>query len=288
MARARFSFEVFPAKTPEGAARLETALGALSALGPDFISVTYGAGGSVRDRTVGLVRLLARRGDTPAAGHITCVGAPRAEVDAVLRDYWEAGVKRIVALRGDSLDGIGAPYAPHPDGYAYASDLIAGARDIADFDISVGCYPEAHPEARGLPHEIDNLKRKFDAGADRAISQFFFEPEMFLRFRDAVADAGAAKPVVPGLMLQPNFKGLARMSDLCGAFVPASVRRSYEGLEDDRAGRERVTADLVANICDKLMAEGVRAFHFYTMNSAGLASTVCARLGLTPEQELAS
>lgn len=288
MAQPRFSFEVFPAKTKEGEGRLEEALGSLSALSPDFISVTYGAGGSVRDRTIGLVRSLAARGEVAAAGHITCVGASRAEIDAVLRDYWSAGVRRIVALRGDSLEGIGEPYAPHPQGYAYASDLIAGARAIADFDISVGCYPEAHPEARGLSHEIENVKRKFDAGADRAISQFFFEPDIFLRFRDAVADAGCAKPVVPGLMLQPNFNGLARMASLCGAFIPGDIKRRYDGLDDDRAARTDVTADIVTSICERLSSQGVEAFHFYTMNSAALASEVCQRLGFVNEQELAS
>lgn len=288
MAHPRFSFEVFPAKTPEGEARLDAALRPLSALEPDFVSVTYGAGGSVRDRTIGLVKSIAARGDVLTAGHITCVGATRDEVDAVLRDYWNAGVKRIVALRGDSLSGIGEPYAPHPEGYAFASDLIPGARAIADFDISVGCYPEAHPEARGLPHEIENLKRKFDAGADRAISQFFFEPEIFLRFRDAVADAGAKQPVIPGLMLQPNFKGLSRMAALCGAFIPGDVKRKYQGLDDDRSARVAVTADIVTSICERLSSEGVDAFHFYTMNSAGLATQVCQNLGLVDKQELAS
>ncbi|MEO1137743.1 MAG: methylenetetrahydrofolate reductase [Pseudomonadota bacterium] len=288
MAHPRFSFEVFPAKTSEGETRLDAALGPLSALEPDFISVTYGAGGSVRDRTIGLIRSLAGRGGVPVAGHITCVGASRTEIDSVLRDYWKAGVRRIVALRGDSLDGIGEAYAPHPEGYAFASDLIPGARAIADFDISVGCYPEAHPEARGLPHEIENLKRKFDAGADRAISQFFFEPEIFLRFRDAVADAGAKQPVVPGLMLQPNFKGLSRMASLCGAFIPGHLQRKYEGLDDDRPARVAVTADIVTSICERLLSQGVDAFHFYTMNSAGLAAQVCRNLGFADKQELAS
>jgi methylenetetrahydrofolate reductase (NADPH) len=252
----------------------------LAQLNPAFVSVTYGAGGSTRERTVSLVRGLAGRGEVDVAGHITCVGARREDIDSVLRDYWAAGVRRIVALRGDSPDGIGAPYRPHTDGYAYASDLVAGARAIADFNIAVGCYPETHPEARGLQDELDNLKRKVDAGANRAVTQFFFEPEIFLRYRDAVADAGIHIPIVPGVMLQSNFTGLKKMAHLCGAFVPLKIARAYEGLDDDLEARDRVTADIAAQLCERLRREGVGAFHFYTMNRASLVAAVCEKLGL--------
>ena len=218
-----------------------------------------------------------------AAGHITCVAASKAEVDDVLRGYWNSGVKRIVALRGDPVDGIGARYEPHPEGYAFASDLIEGARKIADFDISVGCYPENHPEARGLADEIDNLKRKLDAGADRAITQFFFEPATYLRFRDAAADAGIDKPIVPGVMLQSNFKGLTRMAKMCGAYMPKKFVDLYDGLEDDAETRDLVTAHLVADMCNKLMEDGVKDFHFYTMNRAGLSLSTCRLLGVKPK-----
>lgn len=280
------SFEIFPAKSPDGEARLLATVAELARLDPAFISVTYGAGGSTRERTLSLVRSLAGTG-ADVAGHITCVGASREEIDAVLREYRAAGVRRIVALRGDSPDGIGAPYKPHTDGYAYASDLVAGARALGDFDIAVGCYPETHPEARGLQDELDNLKRKVDAGADRAVTQFFFEPEIFLRYRDAVADAGIAIPIVPGVMLQPNFAGLKKMAHLCGAFVPLRIARAYDGLENDAEARDRATVEIAAQLCERLRREGAGAFHFYTMNRASLAAAVCEKLGLASNRRAA-
>jgi methylenetetrahydrofolate reductase (NADPH) len=200
----------------------------------------------------------------------------------VLRDYWAAGVRRIVALRGDPPAGIGALYEPHPEGYAYASDLIAGARRIADFDISVGCYPEAHPQAGSIRNEIDNLKRKIDAGADRAITQFFFEPDIFLRFVEAARDAGVAAPIVPGVMLQSNFKGLKRMAALCGASIPDRIASLYDGLDDDAETRDLVTAHVAADLCNRLAEQGVDQFHFYTMNRAGLSLSTCRLLGVRP------
>lgn len=281
------SFEIFPPKSDEGAERLLETCEALSRLGPDFLSVTYGACGSTRDRTLGVVHALARRGGVPVAGHITCAGASRADIDAVLTGYRDAGVARIVALRGDGAGGAGSAYAPHPDGYAYASDLIAGARRIADFDISVGCYPETHPEARGLHAELDILKRKAEAGATRALTQFFFEPAMFLRYRDAAADAGVSIDIIPGVMLQPNIEGLARMARLCGAYVPPALLRRYDGLANDAAARDKVTVDIATELCASLRREGVNAFHFYTMNRASLVEAVCRALGVNNKQRAA-
>ena len=276
------SFEFFPPKNDQMAARLWDSVKRLTPLSPSFVSVTYGAGGSTRERTLDVVSKIAKQTPLDAAGHITCVAASRAEIDDVLSGYWENGVKRIVALRGDPVDGIGARYEPHQDGYAYASDLIEGAKKIADFDITVGCYPENHPDSRGLAEELDVLKRKIDAGADRAITQFFFEPETFLRYRDAAADAGVDKPIIPGIMLQSNFKGLTRMANMCGAYMPKRFAEYYDGLDEDQETRDLVTAHLVARMCERLMDEGVKHFHFYTMNRAGLSLSTCRLLGVHP------
>lgn len=275
------SFEFFPPKTPDMERRLWESVERLAPLEPRFMSVTYGAGGSTRERTHDIVRRIAGQG-AAAAGHITCVEATREEIDDVLRGYWDAGVKRIVALRGDPTSGIGGKYEPHPGGYAYASDLIKGARKIADFDISVGCYPEAHPDAGSLDNELENLKRKIDAGADRAISQFFFNPDIFLRFRDAATDAGITAPIIPGIMLQSNFKGLSRMAKLCGASVPDRIASLYDGLDKDAETRDLVTAHVAAELCNRLAEQGVEDFHFYTMNRAGLSLSTCRLLGVKP------
>lgn len=286
MPKPAVSFEFFPPKSDEGRNRLNGAQAALSGFDPEFVSVTYGAGGTSQERTLGLVSDLASAG-VAVAGHITCAGADREQIDGVLQIYKNAGVRRIVALRGDSPDGIGAPYKPHANGYAYASDLVAGAKAVADFDVAVGCYPETHPESRGLHDELDNLKRKFSAGADRAITQFFFEPEVFLRYRDAVADAGIAQPIIPGVMLQSNFNGLEKMARLCGAYVPRPVARAYDGLADDADVRDRVTIELASALCERLVGEGVHAFHFYTMNRSALAAAVCRNLGLDDKRRAA-
>jgi methylenetetrahydrofolate reductase (NADPH) len=287
MSQPAFSFEMFPPKSADGAEKVLDAARTLAELGPQFISVTYGAGGSSKDRTLGVVRALSEEDAAPAAGHITCAGASRAEVDGVLRDYWAAGVRRIVALRGDPEGGMGAQYSPHKEGYPYASDLIAGAKKIADFDISVGCYPETHPDARGLQDELETLKHKLDAGADRAITQFFFEPEIFLRYRDAAADFGIDKPIVPGIMLQSNYQGLTKIARLCGAFVPFKVMRAYETCGEERSARDRATVEIAASICERLKREGVEAFHFYTMNRSALASALCQGLGLCKDRRAA-
>ncbi len=288
MSALNISFEFFPPKSDETEARLWETVRRLEMFNPSFVSVTYGAGGSTRARTHEVVRGIAQETPLEAAGHITCVGATRDEVDAVLRDYKDAGVNRIVALRGDPAAGIGAQYEPHPGGYAYASDLIEGARKIADFDISVGAYPECHPEAGSLASELENLKRKFDAGADRAITQFFFEADTFLNFRDAAERAGITKPIVPGIMLQSNFTGLQRMAEMCGTYVPRRIAGHYEGLGNDKDVRELVTAHLAAELCQSLQAEGVTDFHFYTMNQARLSISTCLLLGVEPSGPAAS
>ncbi len=276
------SFEFFPPKSAELEGKLWDSVERLAPLNPHFVSVTYGAGGSTRERTHAIVKRMADEAKLAAAGHITCVSATRGEIDDVLRGYWDAGVKRIVALRGDPTAGIGARYEPHPGGYAYASDLIGGAKKLADFDVSVGCYPEVHPNAGSLANEVDNLKRKIDAGADRAITQFFFYPDVYFRFLDAARDAGITAPIIPGVMLQSNFKGLQRMSRLCGAAVPSRIADLYEGLDDDPETRDLVTAHVAAELCHKLAEQGVDQFHFYTMNRAGLSLSTCRLLGIKP------
>ena len=285
MSAPKVSFEFFPPKTPDMEQKLWDSVRRLEPLRPDYVSVTYGAGGSTRERTHDIVRRMASETSLKPAGHITCVAATRPEIDQVLKDYWDAGVKRIVALRGDPTAGIGTKYAPHPGGYAYANDLIAGARRIADFDISVGCYPEVHPEASSLKGEVENLKRKFDAGATRAITQFFFEPDVFFRFLDAAHDAGITQPIVPGIMLQSNFKGLKRMADLCGTKIPARIADLYDGLDNDAETRDLVTAHVAAELCNRLAEQGVDHFHFYTMNRAGLSLSTCRLLGIKPQPE---
>jgi methylenetetrahydrofolate reductase (NADPH) len=255
----------------------------LEPLAPSYVSVTYGAGGSTRERTHGIVKKMAEETSLKPAGHITCVAATKDEIDQVLRDYWDAGVKRVVALRGDPTAGIGTRYEPHPGGYAYANDLIAGARKIAAFDISVGCYPEVHPDAPSLKAEIDNLKRKFDAGATRAITQFFFYPDVYFKFLDQARTAGITQPIVPGIMLQSNFKGLKRMADLCGTAIPTRIADLYEGLDGDAETRDLVTAHVAAELCHRLAEQGVDHFHFYTMNRAGLSLSTCRLLGIKPE-----
>ncbi len=279
------SFEFFPPKTPDMEAKLWDSVKRLEPLSPSYVSVTYGAGGSTRTRTHGIVKRMAEETKLNPAGHITCVAATKGEIDQVLKDYWEAGVKRVVALRGDPTAGIGAKYEPHPGGYAYASDLIAGARRIADFDISVGCYPEVHPDAPSLKAEIDNLKRKFDAGATRAITQFFFQPDVFFKFLDQARAAGITQPIVPGIMLQSNFKGLQRMAALCNTTVPARIAELYEGLDNDAETRDLVTAHIAADLCQRLAEQGVDHFHFYTMNRAGLSLSTCRLLGIKPEHK---
>jgi methylenetetrahydrofolate reductase (NADPH) len=275
------SFEFFPPKTPAMEETLWAAIRRLAPMQPRFVSVTYGAGGSTRERThATVVRILNETALTPAA-HLTCVGASRDEVDNVARRYWDAGVRHIVALRGDAPEGQ-VPYAPHPGGYAYAADLVAGLKRIGNFEISVAAYPEGHPEAKSVDADIDNLKRKVDAGAIRAITQYFFDPGVYFRFLDKVRKAGIAVPVVPGIMPVMNFAQTVKFSKACGASVPAWLARLFDGLEDDAETRRLVAATVVAEQVRALQAGGVREFHFYTLNRADLVFAICHILGVRP------
>jgi len=277
------SFEFSPPKTPEAEESLWKAIRRLAPLNPDFISVTYGAGGSTRDRTHRtVVRVLSETGLTPAA-HLTCVNASRAEVDEVIRGYWAAGIRHIVALRGDPPGQIGGVYQPPADGYANATELTAGIRAIAPFEVSVGAYPQIHPEAASLARDLDVLKAKVDAGATRAITQFFFDVDDFLRFRDAVDGAGIAIPLVPGIMPVRNFAGLERMATSSGIPVPPWLANLFEGLDDDPATRRLVAASVAAEMCARLEEEGFGHFHFYTSNHAELTVAVCRVLGVKTE-----
>lgn len=274
------SFEFFPPKTKKAETRLWSAIETLAPLGPDFVSVTYGAGGSTRERTHRTVERMAKETRMNPAAHLTCVEATRDDIDAIAREYWDAGVRHIVALRGDPTTGIGERYKPHPDGYAYASDLVAGLKRIADFEVTVSAYPELHPESGDWRTEIDNLKRKIDAGATRAITQFFFSPDIFWRFQDRVLDAGITIPIVPGLMLQPNVVGLQRISQLCGVAVPTWYVELFEGLDHDPATRDMLTATLVSELAAELHDRGVRHYHLYTLNRAEIANAVSRVLGM--------
>ena len=280
------SFEFFPPKTEAMEATLWSSIQTLAPLNPRFVSVTYGAGGSTRERTHATVARLVRETDLTPAAHLTCVEASRDEIDDIARAYWEAGVRHIVALRGDP-PRQGERFAPHPNGYATSTELVAGLRRIADFELSVGAYPETHPEASCPAADIENLKRKLDAGAARAITQFFFEPDTFFRFRDAAVAAGITAEIVPGILPVSNFANLARMAKTCGAAVPGWMGRLFEGLDEKPATRQLVAATVAAELCRRLYAGGVREFHFYTLNRAELAYAICHLLGLRPQVEQA-
>ena len=277
----KISFEFFPPKTEKMAETLWGSIKRLEPLQPRFVSVTYGAGGSTRERThATVVRILRETSLTPAA-HLTCVNATRDEVDAVARDYWDAGVRHIVALRGDPPEDQ-ALYTPHPGGYAYAVDLVAGLKRIGDFEISVAAYPEIHPQATGPDADIDNLRRKLDAGADRAITQYFFGAECFLRFLDRARTAGITAPIVPGILPVQNFAQVVKFSAMCGTTVPDWMAGLFEGLDDDPQTRTLVAATVAAEQCRQLHAHGVNEFHFYTLNRADLSYAIAHILGLRP------
>ncbi|MET0241138.1 MAG: methylenetetrahydrofolate reductase [NAD(P)H] [Sphingobium sp.] len=277
---AAVSFEFFPPKTEKMEATLWSAIETLAPLAPRFVSVTYGAGGSTRERTHATVERIARETSIPAAAHLTCVEASRTEIDEIARAYWDAGVRHIVALRGDVPTG--GPYVPHADGYDGAVSLVKGLRAIAPFEISVAAYPENHPDSGSKAADLDNLKRKIDAGADRAITQFFFEPDTFFRFRDDAAAAGIDAEIVPGIMPVMNFTSVKRMSAMCGTDVPKWLANLFDGLDGHPDARQLVAATVAAELCRRLYAGGVRQFHFYTLNRAELAYAICHILGRRP------
>lgn len=272
------SFEFFPPKTEKMEETLWDSIKTLEPLEPRFVSVTYGAGGSTRERTHATVSRLVRETTLTPAAHLTCVDASRGEIDDVARAYWDAGVRHIVALRGDP-PRAGERFVPHPDGYENAAALVAGLRRIGDFEISVAAYPEMHPEAASVVQDLDNLKRKLDAGAHRAITQFFFEPETYFRFRDNAAAAGLSAEIVPGILPVSNFAQTKRMAEMCGTVIPGWMGRLFEGLEERPAARGLVAATVAAEFCRRLYAGGVREFHFYTLNRADLSYAICHMLG---------
>lgn len=279
------SFEFFPPKSAEMEASLWDAVERLAPLGPRFVSVTYGAGGSTRERTHATVaRLVGETGIAPAA-HLTCVAASRDEVDDVIRAYWAAGVRHIVALRGDPAGGAGGAFSAHPGGYQNSTELVAGIRRIADFEVSVSAYPEAHPESASLDQDIDALKAKVDAGASQAITQFFFENELYFRYVDRVRKAGIDIPILPGIVPVQNFKQTASFARRTGASVPQWLAERFAGLDDDPATRRLIAAAVAAEQVLDLLDAGVRDFHFYTMNRADLVYAVCHLLGLRPMLE---
>ena len=272
------SFEFFPPKTEKMADALWESIKTLEPLGPRFVSVTYGAGGSTRTRTHATVQRILKETDLTPAAHLTCVGASRAEVDAVAREYWELGVRHIVALRGDPPEA-GQGFQPHPDGYRDAAELVAGLKAVAPFDISVACYPECHPEAASSQADIEHLKRKIDAGGNRAITQFFFSAECFFDFRERVAAAGLDIEIVPGILPVTNVAQARRFAGQCGAAIPDWLDALFEGLDERPAARQLVAATVAAELCGQLYSGGVRHFHFYTLNRAELAYAICHLLG---------
>ena len=275
------SFEFFPPKSETMERTLWESVEALTPLEPRFVSVTYGAGGSTRERTHATVARIARETPLAAAAHLTCVDASRDEIDAIARDYWEAGVRHIVALRGDP-PRAGEKFEARPDGYNSAAELVAGLRKVANFELSVSAYPELHPEAGCAQDDIDNLRRKLDAGAVRGITQFFFEPDTFFRFRDAAAASGVTAELVPGILPVSNFAQLKKMASSCNTAVPAWLARLFEGLDDKPATRQLVAATVAAELARRLYAGGVRHFHFYTLNRAELSYAICHMLGVRP------
>jgi methylenetetrahydrofolate reductase (NADPH) len=278
---AEISFEFFPPKTEKMEETLWEAVQTLAPLAPRFVSVTYGAGGSTRERTHHTVARIAKETTVPAAAHLTCVEASKSEIAEIAEAYWEAGVRHIVALRGDP-PVAGTKFEPHPQGYAGAADLVAGLRAIKPFEISVAAYPETHPEAQSSQSDLDNLKAKLDAGASRAITQFFFSPDAYFRFRDKAAAAGIDAEITPGILPVSNFAQTRKIAGMCGAVIPDWMGRLFEGLDDHPAARQLVAATVSAELCRRLYAGGVRHFHFYTLNRAELSYAICHLLGSRP------
>lgn len=277
------SFEFFPPNDEAMEHTLWASIERLAPLAPRFVSVTYGADGSTRDRTHRVISRVQRETRLTGAPHLTCIGASRGEILDVARRYWDQGVRHIVALRGDPPAGIGG-YVPRRDGFAYASDLVAGLKGVADFEISVAAYPETHPDAAGPEQDLDNLKRKLDAGAARAITQFFFDTDCYLRFRDACELRGISAVIVPGILPITRFPQLLRFAKRCGASVPAWLTERFDGLEDDPETRKLIAASVAIEQVARLRREGVQEFHFYTLNRAELTYAICHALGLRPHE----
>jgi methylenetetrahydrofolate reductase (NADPH) len=278
------SFEFFPPGDAAMEATLWRSVERLAPLAPQFVSVTYGADGSTRTRTHQLVTRIQRETPLTGAPHLTCVGASRGEILDIARQYWDQGIRHIVALRGDPPQGC-TRYEPHPDGFAYAANLVAGLRMIADFDISVAAYPEVHPEAPSAQFDLENLKRKLDAGATRAITQFFYDVEVFLRFRDRCAAAGICAPIVPGILPITRLPQVLRFAERCGASIPHWLEEQFHGLDDDPETRRLIAASVAIEQVHTLERHGVREFHFYTLNRAELTYAICHALGVRPGRQ---
>jgi methylenetetrahydrofolate reductase (NADPH) len=290
--RPNVSFEFSPPKTPEAEETLWEAIRRLEPLSPTFVSVTYGAGGSTRDRTHRTVLRMLKETTLRPAAHLTCVEASRGEVDEVIQDYWDAGIRHIVALRGDPPGQIGGTYTPRSDGYRNATELTTGIRAVGDFEVSVGLYPHVHPESPSIDHDIDVLKAKIDAGATRAITQFFFDLDGFLRFMDRVRSAGVTIPISPGIMPVTNFKGLKKMAGPIGIQLPGWLGNLFDGLDRDPDTRRLLACSVATEMCARLAEEGFSDFHFYTLNRADLTYAICRVLGVrepeTPTEEAAA
>lgn len=280
------SFEFFPPNTEAMDVTLWESIERLADLEPQFVSVTYGADGSTRERTHAAVARIIKETKLTPAPHLTCIDASRGSIDDIARQYWDMGVRHLVALRGDAPKGD-AGYQPHPDGYAYASDLVEGLSKIGDFDISVAAYPEVHPEAADAKFDLDNLKRKLDAGATHAITQFFFDPEVFLRFRDRCAAIGIESAIVPGVLPITRFPQMERFANMCGTTIPAALRNRFDGLEGDAQTRQMIAASVAIEQVKILESEGVTDFHFYTLNRSELTFAICHALGVRAVQTVA-
>jgi methylenetetrahydrofolate reductase (NADPH) len=283
--RIRVSFEFFPPKSEEMERTLWESVERLKPLAPSFVSVTYGAGGSTRERTHSTVKRILTETELVPAAHLTCVAATRDDVDAVVRNYVAVGVRHIVALRGDPVGGIGERYAPHPGGYRNAADLVAGIKRIADVEVSVSAYPEKHPDSPTVATDIDMLKSKVEGGAARAITQFFFDNELYFRYLDRVRARGISVPIVPGILPVQNFKQTKAFAERCGTSVPSWLAERFAGLDDDPATRKLIAAAVAAEQALDLVDHGITDFHFYTMNRADLVYAICHLLGLRPRQK---
>lgn len=276
----RVSFEFFPPRTPEAEASLWKTVERLAPLKPEFVSITYGADGSTRERTHQVIESLLTKTNLKPVPHLTCVGAPQEEIDSIADEYWNMGIRQIVALRGDPEGGAEANYVPHPHGYAYASNLVQGLLVKHPFELFVAAYPETHPQAISADADLENLKRKVDAGSHRAITQFFFDNEIFLRFRDRVAAAQIDVELIPGILPVTNFNTLVRFAGACGASIPQSLSTLFEGLDEDPTTRQLIAAHAAVSQAEDLGREGVEDFHFYTLNRADLSFAVCHALGV--------